>query len=210
MVNAVEAGIDLMEHAEFLEPDGDLHFDPDLAEKMTEAGIWISPTLQAWCRWPRVVCLRHRREAGDATDEEVLELEPLEVRARGRLDVMRRMLDICGKERIVPGTDSGVNDLAFGHLDYDLELLVEVGFTPAEALESATRVSSEAIGLAAEVGTVEVGRAADLVAFGGNPTRDIAAVSDVVAVFQAGLPVVSPDPDHGRQLCSDSVVGTIV
>jgi len=110
------------------------------------------------------------------------------------------MLDICGKERIVPGTDSGVNDLAFGHLDYDLELLVEVGFTPAEALESATRVSSEAIGLAAEVGTVEVGRAADLVAFGGDPTRDIAAVSDVVAVFQAGLPVVSPDPDHGRQL----------
>ena len=202
MVNAVEAGIDLMEHAEFLEPDGDLHFDPDLAEKMTEAGIWISPTLQAWCRWPRVVCLRHRRDAGDATDEELLELETLEVRARGRLDVMRRMLDICGKERIVPGTDSGVNDLAFGHLDYDLELLVEVGFTPAEALESATRVSSEAIGLAAEVGTVEVGRAADLVAFGGDPTRDIAAVSDVVAVFQVGFPVVSPDPDpdHGRQL----------
>jgi imidazolonepropionase-like amidohydrolase len=186
MVRAVEAGIDLMEHAEFLEPDGALHFDPDLAEKMAESGVWISPTLQAWCQWPRVVSLRQRRDTGDASAEDLQDLEALEQRASGRLDVMRRMLDICGKERIVPGTDSGVNDLAFGHLDYDLQLLVEVGFTPAEALASATRVSAEAIGMATEVGTLEVGRIADLVAFGGDPTRDIGVVSNVVAVFQAG------------------------
>lgn len=186
MVRAVEAGIDLMEHAEFLETDGQLRFDPDLAEKMAETGVWISPTLQAWCQWPRVVLLRARRDSGDATDAELQELTALEQRAEGRLDVMRRMLDITGKQRIVPGTDSGVNDLAFGHLDYDLQLLVEVGFTPAEALASATQVSAEAVGLAAEAGTIEAGRLADLVAFDGDPTRDIGAVSRVLAVFQSG------------------------
>ena len=190
MVRAVEAGVDLMEHAEFLEPDGNLHFDPDLAEKMAETGIWISPTLQAWCQWPRVVLLRQRRDAADASADDLQQLEALELRASSRLDVMRRMLDICGKERIVPGTDSGVNDLAFGHLDYDLQLLVEVGFTPAEALASATRVSAEAIGMENDVGTLQVGRIADLVAFAGDPTKDINAVSKVVAVFQAGQRVL--------------------
>ena len=186
MQRAVEAGIDLMEHAEFLDPDGPLRFDPQLAEMMAESGIWLSPTLQAWCRWPQVSQLRARRDDGDATDAEILELEALEARAQGRLDLMRRMLDVCGKERIVPGTDSGVNDLAFGHLDYDLQLLVEVGFTPGEALEAATRISAEAVGLDDELGTITPGKAADLVAFDGDPTRDVAAVSRVVAVFQAG------------------------
>ncbi len=79
-----------------------------------------------------------------------------------------------------------MGSLAFGHLDYDLQLLVQVGFTPAEALLSATRISAEAIGLSDEIGTIEVGKVADLVAFAGDPTRDIGAVSRVVAVFQAG------------------------
>jgi len=189
MVNAVKAGIDLMEHAEFLEPDGELKFDPELAQMMAECGIWISPTLQAWCRWPQVTQLRRQREQGLAQVDELATLQSLEKRAEKRLDVMRRMLDYCMKERIVPGTDSGVSDLAFGHLDYDLELLVEVGFTPGEALESATRISAEAIGLADDLGTIEVGKVADLVAFDGDPTRDIGAVGRVVAVFQAGVRV---------------------
>ena len=64
-----------------------------------------------------------------------------------------------------------------------------MGFTPGEALESATRISAEAIGLADDLGTIEVGKVADLVAFDGDPTRDIGAVSRVVAVFQAGVRV---------------------
>ncbi|MCB0144400.1 MAG: amidohydrolase family protein, partial [Caldilineaceae bacterium] len=77
--------------------------------------------------------------------------------------------------------------LAFGHLDYDLQLLVRVGFTPAEALLSATRISAEACGMAHEIGAIEVGKVADLVALDGDPTQDIGAVSRVVAVFQAGV-----------------------
>lgn len=186
MVRAVEAGIDLMEHAEFLDPDDQLRFDPKLAEMMAESGIWISPTLQAWTNYPRIVALGARRTAGHMTPQEEKDLLALETRAEGRLAVMRQMLEYNLRHRIVPGTDSGVGSLAFGHLDYDLQLLVQVGFTPAEALLSATRISAEAIGLNNEIGTIERGKVADLVAFGGDPTRDIGAVSQVVAVFQAG------------------------
>lgn len=186
MVRAVEAGIDLMEHAEFLEPDGNLRFDPKIAEMMAESGIWISPTLQAWTDYPRIIELRKKRETDVITPHELDILREQEERAEGRLDVMRRMLDYCLKERIVPGTDSGVNNLAFGHLDYDLQLLVEVGFTPAEALISATRISAEAIGLEEEIGTIEPGKIADLVAVEGDPTSDVNALSKIRAVFQAG------------------------
>ncbi|MEZ4705835.1 MAG: amidohydrolase family protein [Caldilineaceae bacterium] len=189
MVRAVEAGIDLMEHAEFLDPDDQLRFDPKLAEMMAESGIWISPTLQAWTNYPRMVALTARRDAGLITPAEERDLAALEARAEVRLDVMRRMLEYDLRTRIVPGTDSGVGSLAFGHLDYDLQLLVRVGFTPAEALLSATRISAEACGMAAEIGTIEAGKVADLVALDGDPTRDIGVVSRVTAVFQAGVRV---------------------
>jgi imidazolonepropionase-like amidohydrolase len=113
-------------------------------------------------------------------------LEHLEKRAEHRLDIVRRLLDYGLLERIVPGTDSGPSILAFGHLDYDLKLLVRAGFTPAEAFVAATRISAQAIDLKDDIGTIEPGKIADLVAFDGDPTTDISAVSRVVAVFQAG------------------------
>ncbi len=186
MVRAVEAGIDLMEHAEFLDPDHQLRFDPKVAEMMAESGIWISPTLQAWTRYPRIVELEKRREAGTISATEENELRTLDERVERRLDVMRRMLDYGMRHRIVPGTDSGVANLAFGHLDYDLQLLVRVGFTPGEALLAATRISAKAIGMADTIGTIEPGKIADLVAFEDDPTVDVNAFSRVVAVFQAG------------------------
>ncbi len=189
MVRAIEAGIDLMEHAEFLDPDDQMRFDPKLAEMMVEAGIWISPTLQAWTNYPRLVDLSAQRESGTLSPQGEAELQGLERRAETRLEVMRRMLDYDLRERIVPGTDSGVFNLAFGHLDYDLQLLVRVGFTPAEAFLAATRISAEAIGMAGEIGTIEPGKAADLAAFDGDPTEDVGAFSRVVAVFQAGTRV---------------------
>lgn len=185
MVRAVEAGVDLMEHAEFLEQDGEMHFDPKIAEMMAESGIWVSPTLQTWTKYPRIVALRNLQES-DITDAEVEELGQLEARAKVRLDIMRKLLEYGIQERVVPGTDSGVNNIAFGHLDYDLRLLVEVGFTPAEALVSATRISAEAMGIEAEIGTIEPGKIADLVAFRGDPSSDVSACSEVAAIFQAG------------------------
>jgi imidazolonepropionase-like amidohydrolase len=145
--------------------------------------------LQAWTNSPVIVALREKIENGNATPTEENQLTALEKRAETRLDVMRRMLDYGLKDRIVPGTDSGVGLLAFGHLDYDLQLLTQIGFTPGEALASATRVSAQAIGLGDELGTIEPGKKADLVAFDGDPTRDIEACSKVIAVFQEGIRV---------------------
>ena len=102
MVRAVEAGIDLIEHVEFLDPDHEMRFDPKVAEMLAEAGIWLSPTLQAWTNYPRMVRLRRRRDQGSLGAGEEAQLAHLEQRAGKRIDLMRRMLDYCLKERIVP------------------------------------------------------------------------------------------------------------
>ena len=189
MVRAVEAGIDLMEHAEFLDPDEQVRFDPALAEMMAESGIWVSPTLQAMTSYQRIVALSNKRDTDTIDKEELVELQQLERGMEASLDIVRRIMDHGMSDRIVPGTDSGVGDLEFGHLDYDLQLLVRAGFSPADALAAATRVSAQAIGLADDLGTIEVGKIADLVALDGDPTRDVQAFSRVKAVFQGGQPV---------------------
>ena len=171
-----------MEHAEFLDPVNQLRFDSDLAEKMAESAIWISPTLQPWTDYPRIGSLTQRREEGQFLQEEKQKLAPLE----HRLDIMRKMLDYGMKDRLVAGTDSGVSNLAFGHLDCDFQLLEKIGFSPAETLTSATRISAEAIGMEKMIDTIEIGKKADLAAFGGDPSKDIGALSRIAAVFLGG------------------------
>jgi imidazolonepropionase-like amidohydrolase len=71
---------------------------------------------------------------------------------------------------IVAGTDEGVP----GHSVYrEIELYVEAGFTPLEALQAATIVPAKAMKLDLEVGTVERGKRADLAVLDANPLEDI-------------------------------------
>jgi enamidase len=68
-----------------------------------------------------------------------------------------------------------------------LELLVEAGFTPVEAIAIGTRNGARAIGREARVGTIAVGKQADLVVIDGDPSRNIADVRRVHTVFRQGV-----------------------
>jgi imidazolonepropionase-like amidohydrolase len=62
-------------------------------------------------------------------------------------------------------------------------------------LRAATSVAAEAIGLGDEVGTLAVGRVADLLVVKGNPLRDLAALSEPRLVVARGQRVVPPAPE---------------
>jgi len=51
--------------------------------------------------------------------------------------------------------------------------LVEVGYSPMEALESGTRIASQVLGLENALGTIEEGKLADLIVVEGNPLEDV-------------------------------------
>lgn len=88
--------------------------------------------------------------------------------------------------RVIAGTDSPI--IPFGlALLMELEHYVNGGLTPAEAIRTATAVPADAIGLGAELGTIERGKLADLVVIEGNPLADIKELRRTKRVIKDGV-----------------------
>jgi imidazolonepropionase-like amidohydrolase len=71
---------------------------------------------------------------------------------------------------IVAGTDYGLPGFS---LLRELELYVQAGLSPIEAIRAATAVPAEATNMIAEVGTIEIGKRADLIVLDADPLADI-------------------------------------
>jgi imidazolonepropionase-like amidohydrolase len=85
---------------------------------------------------------------------------------------------------IVAGTDQTVP----GHsLHREIELYVQAGFTPMEAIQAATIVPARVMGLDKEVGTVEAGKRADVIILDGNPLESIRNIRKVEFVITNGI-----------------------
>ena len=104
--------------------------------------------------------------------------------------VVRQMKD--AGVPILAGTDAGNKGSEPGDsLHRELELLVEAGLTPMEALQSATRNAAAYLGKQKEWGTIEKGRVADLVLLDANPLEDIRNTRRIAAVVVRGRVVPS-------------------
>jgi hypothetical protein len=68
-----------------------------------------------------------------------------------------------------------------------VELLVEAGFTPVEAIHIATQNGAIFLGESAEIGSISAGKAADLVVLSGNPAQNIDEIENVRLVFKDGV-----------------------
>jgi imidazolonepropionase-like amidohydrolase len=69
----------------------------------------------------------------------------------------------------------------------EVELLVEAGFTPVEAVKIATLNGAQWLGIADRVGTIAAGKQADLVVIKGDPSKDISDIENVETVFKEGV-----------------------
>lgn len=88
---------------------------------------------------------------------------------------------------IVAGTDAGTSGVVAGFAVHDeLVLLIKAGLTPQEALESATILSAKWLGIDKQLGSVEVGKLADLVLLDENPLLDIRNTQKIRGVFVNG------------------------
>ena len=84
---------------------------------------------------------------------------------------------------IVAGTDQAIPGFS---LDRELELYVEAGFTPMEAIQAATLAPARAMGMEKDSGTIEPGKRADVILVEGNPLENISDIRKVNTVFAGG------------------------
>ncbi len=85
------------------------------------------------------------------------------------------------------GTDAGPAARFPGYFQHlELQLMVDAGLTPSEALESATRVAAECVGME-RVGTLEPGSWADFLVLGADPLTDIGATRELEQVYVGGV-----------------------
>jgi len=88
--------------------------------------------------------------------------------------------------RIAFGTDAGPSARFPGYFEHmELELMVEAGLAPEQALRSATGVAADCLGLS-DVGTLQTGKWADFLVLGANPLTDISATRTLERVYVAG------------------------
>jgi imidazolonepropionase-like amidohydrolase len=90
--------------------------------------------------------------------------------------------------KVAMGTDSGVTP--HGENLRELQLMVEGGMTPMQAVEATTRSAAELMGLESELGTLEPGKRADLVVIDGDPLEISTLADRIEAVYQDGIRVV--------------------
>ena len=91
---------------------------------------------------------------------------------------------------IASGSDAGV--YPHGNNALEIQALVDFGLTPAAALTAATATAARVLHLEKEIGRVQPGLLADLVAVEGDPTRDITALHRVRLVMKGGALVKAP------------------
>ena len=140
-----------------------------LLKTIVEHGVFVSPTLAIF-----------ERRAGrkNAT----------EVQVRGFANMLR-FVGQChaAGAKVVVGSHTSAPFAAPGRAyQRELELLVEAGMTPLEAITAGTLHNAQFFGIEDRLGTIEAGKTADLILIKGDPSRAIAAMSQVKHVMLNG------------------------
>lgn len=164
---AVRAGVDSIEHGTMLDEEG--------ARLMAERGTWLVPTLY---------CFQHDLETGLSKGREPTSMAKGIAIVKEQGPAFRRALEHHLK--IAYGVD---DDDVEESVSKEFGALVRGGMTPLEALQSATINGATLLSLDRELGTVEQGKYADLVAVEGDPLTDITAMERVRWVMRGGAVV---------------------
>jgi imidazolonepropionase-like amidohydrolase len=167
-VNAfLKAGGDSIEHGTYL--------DAESIRLFKARGAYLVPTLMAGDYVARIA---------DGPGNFFTPAQTAKAREAGpkMLDMARRAH--AGGVKIAFGTDSGVS--AHGDNAGEFALLVRAGMTPLQAIQSATVNAADHLGLAAEIGTLAPGKAADLVAVRGDPLADVTELGRMRFVMKGG------------------------
>jgi imidazolonepropionase-like amidohydrolase len=204
---AVAAGADGVEHIRGTSRRGYSpkvtalnHSYQDVIDLLTASKMTITPTLGIQGGYPLALA-RDPSRLDDvrfrtlfpaamvrAAEQQAKNIAPREFDARAAAlrparETIRRVVQ--GGGIVIAGTDSPINPYALAY-HTELELFAESGLTPFEVLQTATLGAAAALGEAANLGSIEAGKLADLVIVGGDPLADVRNARNVRTVIKNG------------------------
>ena len=159
---AVRAGVDSIEHGTVMDEEG--------ARLMEEHGTWLVPTLY---------CFQHDMETGLSQGRDPVSFAKGQAILKEQAPAFHRALAHHLKIAYGVDDDPDVVSKEFG-------ALVRGGMTTLQALQAATINGATLQGRANEIGTIEAGKFADIVAVDGDPLADISVMEKVVFVMKSG------------------------
>lgn len=168
--NAILAGVDFIDHATFM--------DQECIDMLLETNTPIVPTQAiAWS----LERFGEKMGFGPHIARKSAEVSAVSMKCLAKA--------YEAGVKIAAGTDA---DNPHASLAKECELLTEIGMSNMEALLAATKTAAEILKLDASLGTIEVGKIADLVLLDKNPVDDIRNLTTVSRVFQSGKEVQLP------------------
>lgn len=170
---SVEARVHTIEHCNWQNEHGEPTYDEELLDAIGRLGIHVSITIVGFMREAYQAFLR---------DPDGAPLPPgLRERYRMEADMFSRGLNAFIT------SDAGVPACRFDELHLSVALAVDWhGLDPHTAIAAVTSRAARALGISDRVGTLEVGKLADVLVVNGNPLADVSALAHVGAVYQRG------------------------
>jgi imidazolonepropionase-like amidohydrolase len=184
---ALKAGADTLEHSVFT--------DDEAIKMMLERGTTLVPTLVKRCDETMALGTKSGRLPLFTT-----RMKSVQATARESFKKLHK-----AGVKLALGTDTTVEPLA-GQNAQELCEYVTYGMTPIEALQTATKNAAEALGHGKDLGTLEPGKIADVIAVRGDPTTDIALFKErqnIQLVVKAGRVYLDRRPGHERSIIQD-------
>jgi imidazolonepropionase-like amidohydrolase len=155
---AAEAGVQSIEHGTML------HLDPEAVDLMARRGTFLVPTLRATSLLSN--------PPGPGIPDSIIE----KAREVGRHHRQSVAAALAGGVSIAMGTDAATSFNGHGQNAAELELLVEAGMTPMQAIVASTSTAAAALDRSDELGRLAPGLRADLVVTPGDPLVDISVL----------------------------------
>jgi imidazolonepropionase-like amidohydrolase len=165
--NAIRAGIDSIEHGFYL--------DDEALQLAIDNGTVLVPTLIA------VNQIVNNGGTGAIPDWVVEKAESESGHHRSSFAAA-----VQAGMKIAAGTDAGTPFNPHDFMATEMALMVEYGLAPMDAIVAATKNAAYNLGLDPDIGTLEVGRIADVIVVDGDPATDIAAMENVRFVMKEG------------------------
>jgi imidazolonepropionase-like amidohydrolase len=167
VIETIEAGIDVVDHADFLDEAG--------IDAFLKSGVFFVPSLRL-----AIESLRNGFAQGTPGEMEA------------EMEHMRRMVPLANAAgvRMVLGDDYGVTIMDHGQQAEEPAFYAkEIGIPPLDVIRWATKNGAELMGRGHELGTIEAGKLADLLVVDGNPLDDMGLLTDnanLLAIVKGG------------------------